>query len=430
MAILKSLVIRGASQRLGGMVLYTRSGETIARELAPAVSNPRTRVQMEQRVKLGNVVAMYRANRSWMPGAFEDKAEKETVYNAFVRMNLTDNKVALTKGHIAAGAGVVAPYQVTSGSIPSIEHTGTTNGVTSNIYTGNLVLTEGTTVGQFTAAILANNNIIQEGMQLSLIVNLQRRNEALAMPYIVIRAYEVLLKLESTQLLSEYIPLELLAIRDTDGHPLAFVSESLGDGAACFILSHTVAGKTKVSSQRLVFYGNQSIYSIYTSAIAVNAAIQSYGSSTERFLDSNEAREAGEVVIDNYIQALSYASNIYQPGATVPVNFNTEKYFILYFAQPVAAGATISLLIGDTGVPIPVSSATWSDNNTRVSFYTSSGHAISEATECAFLVEAIDETLEYDFTANPAVTTQNTVAPDSRGNEEANAVDKDKKLKK
>ncbi|MBO5831347.1 MAG: hypothetical protein J6R01_07075 [Alistipes sp.] len=414
MAILKSLVIRGASKRLGGMVLYSRAGETIARELAPAVSNPRTRVQMEQRIKLGNVVAMYRANRSWMAGAFEDKKENESDYNAFVRMNLSTNNVALTKGHIAAGAGVVAPYQVTSGSIPSIEHVAVTTGVTSNIYTGTLVLTSATTVGQFTAAILANNNIVEEGMQLSLIVNLQRRNEALSMPYIVLRKYEVLLKLDNTQPLSEYIPLELLAVRDSDGHPLAYVSETLGDGAACFVLSHTVAGKTKVSSQTLVLYGNQSIYGIYTSAIAVNAAIESYGTTEERFLDTNEAREARQVVIDNYIQALNYAGNLYQPNAVIPVSFDVQRYFVLYFAQPVASGATISLLIGESGEPIEVGNLQWEDNRTRAVFYVPGGHAITEATLCAFLVEAIDETLEFDFTANPGVSALNAEAPDTR----------------
>ena len=399
MAILKSLVIRGASKRLGGMVLYSRAGETIARELAPAVSNPRTRVQMEQRVKLGNVVAMYRANRSWMAGAFEDKKENESDYNAFVRMNLSTNNVALTKGHIAAGAGVVAPYQVTSGSIPSIEHTGSQTGVVTNIYMGTLVLTSATTVAQFTQAILANNNTIEEGMQLSLIVNLQRRNEALAMPYIVVRKYELLLNTTDSTLLSEYIPLELLMIRDSQYHPLAYDGSTLGDGAACFILSKTISGRTKVSSQSLVLYGNQSIYSIYTSAIAVNAAIASYGTNEERFLDSNEAKEANAIVIENYIQALSYHGSLFVSSSDIPIDFTIERYPVVIFSQPVEENLTGSLILASDGVEHTITTITFNDDRTRATLTLPALANVEYPADFSIVLESIAEQFDFSATA-------------------------------
>lgn len=414
MAILKSLVIRGASQRLGGMVLYTRSGETIARELAPAVSNPRTRIQMEQRIKLGNVVAMYRANRSWMAGAFEDKKEKESDYNAFVRMNLTTSRVALTKGHIAAGAGVVAPYQVSSGSIPSIECTGTMTGVYTNLFMGNLILTSATTVGQFSEALLQNNNIITEGMQLSLIINIQSRNEAFAMPYITLRAYEVIIKANDAALLSEYIPLELLSIRESEGHPLNFVGESLGDGAACFVLSQTISGRTKVSSQTMVFYGHQSVYSIYTSAIAVNAAIESYGTNADRFLDSNEAKDASAVVITNYIQAMSYNSQYYVAGSTINMSFSTSKRLSLYFSQPVNEAVTVKFVLAADGTRRDVSNIAWNTEKTILSFDTPTLQGTDYPADVSILVESLAESFDFYFTAEVGNNTMNTADPDSR----------------
>ena len=119
MAILKSLIVRGGRKQIGGMVLYSRNGETIARELAAQVTNPRTPAQMEQRVKLSNLVAVYRANASWMRGAFENKKDRESDYNAFVSANVGNNAVALSKSDVAAGAAVVGNYKITSGSLPS-----------------------------------------------------------------------------------------------------------------------------------------------------------------------------------------------------------------------------------------------------------------------------------------------------------------------
>lgn len=414
MAILKSLIIRGASKRIGGMVLYSRAGETIARELAASVLNPRTRVQMEQRIKLGNVVAMYRANKSWMAGAFEDKRENESDYNAFVRMNLTNNLVALRKSDVASGAGVVAPYQVTSGSIPSIECTRETSGVVSNIYTGTLILTASTTVGQFSSAILSNNNIIEEGMQLSLIVNLQRRNTSMQVPYIVMRAYEVILKLDNSQLLSEYIPLELLAIRDSDGRPLAFNGETLGDGAACFILSQTKSGKTRVSSQTMVMYGSQAVYNLFISPLAVNAAIESYGTNADRFLESNEAKEASGVVISNIIQALSYNGAIYPSGSAIPINFEGDLYVVLYFTQSVAQPATISVIPAATGEPIIRQNVDWTDLNARAGFNFPQIPNVQVGDEISILVESLDETLDFEFTIAAVPQQTASADPDTR----------------
>ena len=401
MAILRNVVMRGASQRLGGMVLYTRSGETIARELAPSVSNPRTRVQMQQRVKLANVVSVYKANKFWMPGAFEDKAEKETDYNAFVRFNLTDSRVALTKDAAAAGAGVVAPYKISSGSLGEIELEGTTTGVRTNLYTGNLVITPATTVAQLSAALMTNNNGITKGMQLSLIVNLQRRNDATSRPYIVVRAYEMIIDETSTKLVAEFIPSGLLETLDLEGRPLFFNGSSLGDGAAAFILSKTEAGKMAVSTQTLRFYGSQSIYSIYTSAIAVESAIRSYGTNDTRFLDSSEAEEYNPVVLENYIQALEYGSRLYTDGQEIRGVLSASGYKYLYFSQPVAVDATLDVYIGDDETPVSITNIEFNTGRTRMQFLVPDGHDVSVATECTFVVTYDDVTLEFNCIAMP-----------------------------
>lgn len=402
MAIIKNVVMRGASQKLGGVVFYTRKGETVARELAPSVSNPRTWEQMKQRVRLANVVNTYKANKAWIDGAFEDKGEKETDYNAFVRFNLTDSKVALSKGASAAGSAVVSPYKISSGSLPEIACTGQTTGVRSDIYTGNLVITQATTVGQLSAAIISNNNGITRGMQLSLIINIQRMNASTNRPYIVVRAYEIIINETDTSLLSEYIPFGILETLESDGRPLFYNGTTIGDGAAAFILSETAGSRTRVSTQSLVQYGNQSIYALYTSPLAVADAIASYGENADRFLDSNSASEYNPVTLENYIQALIFNTIMYAPNSIVPTDLSGGGQFYLYTSQSVPNDAVVTLVIDGDSVELSGSAVEWHGNRTNAKVTLPAGHTIAEATPCSFLIEYDDITLEFDFTAAPA----------------------------
>lgn len=403
MAIIRNVVMRGASKRLGGVVFYTRSGETVARELAPSVSNPRTDVQMQQRVKLANVVGAYKANKSWMAGAFEDKAEKESDYNAFVRFNLSASRVALTKSQAAAGCSIVAPYKVSSGSLPSIDCTGQTTGVRSNIYTGSLVITSGTTVGMLSAAILTNNNGIEKGMQLSLIVNIQRSDENLSRPYIVCRAYEIIIDETNTDLLSDYIPFGTLTTLDLEGKPLFFNGESLGSGAATFMISKTESGRLYVSSQTLCQFGDQSLYTIYTSDTAISNAIQSYGVNADRFLDSDKAKIFNPVVLENYIQALLYRSTLFAQDSVVPTNFSPDYAFFFYTSLPVPVNATTTMVIGGDQVELSGAQAEWDESRTHVAIRMQDGHQITEETPATFVIEYDEVTMEFDFIARPTV---------------------------
>lgn len=403
MAVIKNVVMRGASKQMGGVVFYTRSGETIARELAPAVSNPRTRPQMENRVKLGNIVGVYRANRAWMPGAFEDKAEKETDYNAFVRMNITNNAVALTKQHIAEGAAVAAPYRITSGSIQSVEYYRNQSGLISNLYTGGLVMTIATTIGQLSQALIQNNNNITEGMQLSLVINIQRRNENTQLPFIVTRVYEVVLNIESMELVNDYIPIEIFKTMETDGNPLMFDGATLGDGAAAFILSKTEAGRTRVSSQTMALFGSQTTYSIYTSAAAVRAAIESYGETVDNFLDSTGASRANNVVIDNFIQALGYNRNLYPAGSSVPTDLSSTYISVLYLSQKIEGPVNVEYEINNSGDRNQASQISLSSTGLSVAFQFSGSQAVSSATDVTVYLTYGETELEFSFVADPTI---------------------------
>lgn len=351
MAVLQNLWIRGGKQRLGGVVLYQMNGQTLARELAPQVSNPRTTAQMRQRVKLSNLVAFYKANKNWMRNAFEDKAQRESDYNAFVAANIGNTMVALTKSEVASGAAVAAPYQITRGSILSIEHTLQGSTIKTNLNLGNFQIAAGTTIGQLSTAILNNNLTLSEGMQLSLIVNVQQSGNASQQPYIVVRVYEFLLNRSSSELLTNYFPSSVTTVAaGTGNYALALDTSTFSEGGATFILSHSVGGVTRVSSQRLQLFGSKSVYNAHTTAAAMENAIESYGVGSDVFLDTNNANALLDVLGTMSILSVKVGNETFTAGDDFDINLEEDMQVEVTMSQPIPAGATIqAYFTGSTG---------------------------------------------------------------------------------
>lgn len=399
MAILRSIYLKGASQKLGGVVLYQSQGRTLARELAPSVSNPRTPSQMEQRVKLANVVSVYRANRTWMAGAFEDKKQKESDYNAFVSANLANSLVATSKSEAAAGAAIVAPYKVSSGSLPSVEHTLVDYYIQTNLFMGDLVIDENTTIGRLSQALIANNNNIRQGMQLSVIANLQLVSEANGIPYIITHAYELLINPESAALITDYVPGDILISAGDENHQLAIDTDVLGVGAACIILSETSGGKTRVSTQSLVMFGSNSIYTQYTSNAAWAAAIISYGESTENFLDSNSAYGRGYVEPTITIGNIEYMDQTYTTSSTFIGSLGAGEDVVLNLTSPVPELANVQGTYGLIGSPTRTDFASIAvqDDRTQVVCTLEDAVVVDEAGTCRFTLAIGDQVVNFDL---------------------------------
>lgn len=295
MAKLINGLLGNSRNKIGSIVTYVSKGQQIARSKAANISNPRTASQMTQRIKLSNVVAMYRANKGWMDRyAFENKPTRWSVFNAFVSANLSASLVALTKQEASAGACVVAPYKMTDGSLPQIQINELNNkGVyTTDLYIGDLEISSSTTIGDLSAALIANNNGIVNGMQLSLIENGQEVVNNI--PRVVVRAYEFIINSADTTLLSEKWGSAGITTY-TGGTSNAIAYDSIqGESAFTFVLSHTYGGKTHVGASYM-FLNDPAVYESYTSSTAVDLAIQSYGSGNSTpFLDSTEAGGASE----------------------------------------------------------------------------------------------------------------------------------------
>ena len=368
MAILNSAMFNGARKQVGGFVLYSRKGETIARMRATQVSNPRTPVQMQQRVLLSNLVGFYRANSGWMKDAFESKRKHESDYNAFVSANLANSQVALAKSDVDAGAAVVAQYKVTQGSLGVIEMQLNGTDLTSNLAVGSLTIDESTTIGALSQALISNNNGIVEGMQLSVIINLQLAAAGSGVPYINVREHELIINSQSAELVTSFIPDGILEVVGTTNRTLGISVANLGDGAATFILSQTRGGKTFVSTQSLVFFGSNAVFRQYTSVAQMNAAIASYGVGTDSFLSSLSAAGSQSVATTLALMGLSINNVEYLNGARTSALIAQGNNISFAFNRTLPEGATLSAYytIGTQATRYDLTSVAAAANNRAV----------------------------------------------------------------
>ena len=295
MAVLQNMWLRGAKKKLGGTVLYTQGGRTLQRELAPEVKNPKTPAQMGQRVKWANLVAFYRANSGWMPKAFENKKATQSDYNKFMSLNAANSRVFLTKEQARQGACVVDSYRVSDGTLQPVDIFPTAKDWVTNIYlTGLSKLDATTTVAAYSKALLASNAGLRSGDQLSFIRVTQLINNTTGIPYVQVRAYELLINEQGTGLLKDFWPIELIGLGQEQETPALMVRNNNKQGGFAIIVSRTQAGRVLVSPSQITQVNMADVINQYSSSAALQAAIDSYGQGDDVFLDSNSANAIGQ----------------------------------------------------------------------------------------------------------------------------------------
>lgn len=339
MAVLQNMWLRGAKKKLGGTVLYTQGGRTLQRELAPEVKNPKTPAQMGQRVKWANLVAFYRANASWMPKAFENKKPTQSDYNKFMSLNAANSRIYLTKEQARQGACVVDSYRVSDGTLQPVDIFPTEANWVTNLYlTGLDKLDATTTVAAFSTALLASNAGLRSGDQLSFIRATQLFNNTTGIPYIQVRAYELLINEQGPGLLKDFWPVELIGLGQQQETPALMVKNNNKQGGFAIIVSRTQGGRVLVSPSQITQVNMADVINQYSSSAALQAAIDSYGQGDEVFLDSKAANAIGQQPTTLSITAIANEDKTVQVAVGGTGNFHDSKWdssFYIIFNQDI-----------------------------------------------------------------------------------------------
>lgn len=335
MAIVKNFWLQNQKKKLAGAVIYQAMGQTRSRELAASVANPRTESQMTQRVKWANLVNFYRANKGWMKFAYETKKQSQSDYNKFMSLNVASSRIYIPKGFAAQGACVVDNYQMTQGSLASIETTKTSTGWATNLFlTDANALPANPTIGEVSTQLLAANPALREGDQISFIRLTQQTNANTGVPYVVVRKYEVILNSSSVKFFYDYMPIDYIVFDGGTNPNRIEVNDSGNAGGFILILSRTTGGKTYVSTQSVIVANNAALIEAYSSSNALQTAIDSYGESSEPFLTSTVAEQDSQAATGISVVSVKIDGVEYAPGTTAyPVAINTNSSIAVRFNQ-------------------------------------------------------------------------------------------------
>ena len=270
--------IFGVNTRISGKVgqmLYrqTKTG-TVVSELPAKPSTPlRTARQMSVRAQWSNLGAIYRQFDSMLRRGFENLPAGMNVYNAFIQANLGVVKVYITKTMRLNGGAILAPYQITRGSLPSISMTKNASSIlVSSINLGTLAIDANTTVGQFSQAIIDNNDAFDEGDQLTFFHGIQSIDTVTRTPRATIRGYKVVLNTAEDAKLWDVVDKIGFSVADN----CLATSQQITNGAAVWVHSRETAdGNLKVSTQ--LFFVENSALATYQGRTAFTASANSYG---------------------------------------------------------------------------------------------------------------------------------------------------------
>lgn len=264
---------------VGGVTYRRVGGVTIASQKVPMKSHAKQTVRlMRTRMQWPNLVAMWRAinTTKWHP-AFRKENRRQSDFNLFMQKNMGKSPVWLTKPFVRQGAGIVAAYIVSDGSMGAVScGWGNNNIPTTDLLVGTLTLGNSTTIAAFSSAIIDNNPAkdFRTGDQLTLLTVLQRSQIGEA-PTLTASAMEVTLDpANDTTLLSDILDVSQLSV--VDGK-LSWAVAVVGGVAA--VHSRLVNGDTVCSNATLTV--NNDTAAQYQSSTAFYTACESYGGIAE-----------------------------------------------------------------------------------------------------------------------------------------------------
>ena len=278
MAILNG-ILKKLNGSAGSLTFKQVNGQTVVSEKISVVKRSNTPMQMRQRTKWCNVIQMYKGICPLINYGFESKTPGCSDYNMFMKVNMKNSDIYLTREEVAGGACIAAPYQLTQGTLPSIVIVGSGDNARTDIKLGDLEIDAETTVKDFAMAVVSNNADYDYGDQISFFDVLQRVNAVTGIPYCQFLATNVMLdKTSEVKLLDIVSKYGFATVDGFLGH-----IEGEGDGVYAWVHSRKSSAKTQVSTQSFV-NNNAEMIAEYSGDQAYKRSVKTYGGESSSFL--------------------------------------------------------------------------------------------------------------------------------------------------
>ncbi len=280
------------SGRIGQFIYRrTKSGTVVYEAPAKGVAK-RTEAQMQMRTQWGNLAGVFRQFNRTLKRGFEGLNGRMSDFNAFLQANIGIVKVYVGKTVLLNGGSVLAPYQITRGSLPSVAmRLGDGNVLVSDISLGGLTITATTTVADFSNALIACNDDYEAGDQLTFFYGRQTTDNVTGVPRAKVSGFKVMLDPHDTMPLWDVV--SPLGFSSAEGY-LA-MNDGISDAAAVWVHSREDgAGGVRVSTQFM--YVDSGILDKYQGSEAMKDAADSYGgiNNSAAYLNPNSMKQTND----------------------------------------------------------------------------------------------------------------------------------------
>lgn len=288
-----NMLLGYASGKVGSLVFARRLGQQVTRPYNGSPANPKTRAQMQRRIKWANIINMWRLMKPLLQMGFQNRKTTQSDYNKFVSLNVNQSQAYLLKDEARQGATLLAPYIITSGTlgVRSMRSAAVTD-----VAVGGIDLAAAT-IGELSNAVIINNQGFQIGDQVTVFALGQSLVDGI--PQVLPYAYKFLL----TEMSDDRPAIDAIEVFGSvapavDGGFLAFEFSGVEyvSYAGAVVQSRILAdGTLAVSDSRLTveFEVDGVSQSINPFSATQSEALSSYGYNADAFLSP---ASAGEVV--------------------------------------------------------------------------------------------------------------------------------------
>ena len=265
-------------------IYYEVNGVTFGRSKPTKMGNPKTEAQMKQRIKMNNILNMYKYIKGYLQQNFEGIIGNKNASSFFRSYNLMKTPVWLTKGQKESYKFVLAPYVVAQGRINSVGYEFRDGLFVSDINIGSLEINDETEENVLSSVVCGNNDGWANNDTLQIILLRQKRIEAsdeeIELPKCC--SFVVTLDKASGTRICDIPVLESLSnmsrfsLCNIDGKLAVRVADTEEYSYAFSVVHGRGQGRDKIVSSQQLCMSDTALYDSYCGEEALGKAYESY----------------------------------------------------------------------------------------------------------------------------------------------------------
>ena len=265
-------------------IYYEVNGVTFGRSKPTKMGNPKTEAQMKQRIKMNNILNMYKYIKGYLQQNFEGIIGNKNASSFFRSYNLMKTPVWMTKSQKESYKFILAPYVVAQGRINTLGYEFRNGVFVSDINVGDLDINDETEERVLSSVVCANNEGWTNNDTLQVILLRQKRTASLDEEIAHPTCCSIVVSLDNSSAtkIGDIAPLESLSnmsrfsLCSVDGKLAVRVEDSEEYTYAFAAVHGRGQGRDKIVSIQQLCLSNNALYDSYCSKEAFDKAYKSY----------------------------------------------------------------------------------------------------------------------------------------------------------